>query len=67
MRAAAALCVNIVLDDIDDLPERCGYRIRSHDSYGQVPGIEIEYSDHVEYVLDKVSLALERLCVDIGY
>jgi hypothetical protein len=66
MREADALHVNITLDKIDDLPGRRGYSIRSHDSYGPLPDIEVEYLDVVEYVVDRIDLALEMLCPNLG-
>jgi hypothetical protein len=58
---ATALRVALVLDGIDELPESCGYRIRSHDLYGPLPDIEIEYNGDREQVLDWVSLETARL------
>lgn len=58
---AAALLVNIILDGIDELPEGCGYRIRSHDLYGPLPEIEIEYKGDREQILDRISLEIARL------
>lgn len=58
---AAALLVKIILDGIDELPEECGYRIRSHDLYGPLPDIEIEYKGDREQILDRISLEIARL------
>jgi hypothetical protein len=50
-----ALCVTIILDGVDKLPE--GYRIRSHDSFGSLPNIEIDSTHNMEQVLDRISLS----------
>jgi hypothetical protein len=67
VRAATELHVNIILDKIDNLSERHGYCIHCHDSYGPIPDIEVECIDDNEYVLDRISLALERLYVNLGF
>ena len=67
VRAATGLGVNVTLDNVDTLPERCVYRICCHDSFGPIPYIEVSYSNDVDYVFDRVSLTLERLYLDIGY
>ncbi len=54
-----ALCVPVILDGVDRLPE--GYRIRSHDSYSPLPDIEIESTPNIEQVLDRISLSTARL------
>ena len=54
-----ALCVTIILDGVDRLPE--GYRIRSHDSYGFLPDIEIDSTHNMEQVLDRICLSTARL------
>ena len=67
VQASISLHVDIILDGIDEMPERHGYRIRSHDSFGRVPDIEVEYADDIEPVLDRVSLTLEKLCMKQAY
>ena len=57
---AKTLHIDVMLDSIDAWPERHGYRIRSHDSLGPLPSIEIEDADEVEPVLDRLYLVLER-------
>jgi hypothetical protein len=54
-----ALCVTIILDGVDRLPER--YRIRSHDSYGPLPDIETDSTHNMEQVLDRICLSAARL------
>ena len=54
-----ALCVATILDGVDRLPE--GYRIRSHDSYGPLPDIEIDSTHNKEQVLDRICLNVARL------
>jgi hypothetical protein len=54
-----ALCVTIILDGVDNLPE--GFRIRSHDFYSPLPDIEIENNHNIEQALDQISLSVARL------
>ena len=60
-----ALCVTIILDGVDRLPE--GYRIRSHDSYGPLPDIEIDSTHNMEQVLDRISLSTARLGATVRF
>ena len=60
-----ALCVTIILDGVDRLPE--GYRIRSHDSYGPLPDIEIESTHNIEQVLDQICLSTARLGATVRF
>jgi hypothetical protein len=60
-----ALCVTIILDGVDKLPE--GYRIRSHDSYGPLPDIEIESTHNIEQVLDRICLSTARLGATVRF
>ena len=60
-----ALCVTIILDGIDKLPE--GYRIRSHDFYGSLPDIEIDSTHNMERVLDRISLSTARLGATVRF
>ena len=60
-----ALCVTIILDGVDRLPE--GYRIRSHDSYGSLPDIEIDSTHNIEQVLDRISLSTARLGATVRF
>ena len=59
IQVTTALCVTITLDGVDRLPE--GYRIRSHDSYGPLPDIEIDSTHNIEQVLDQICLSTARL------
>jgi hypothetical protein len=61
----SALCVTIILDGVDKLPE--GYRIRSHDSYGPLPDIEIDSTHNIEQVLDRISLSTARLGATVRF
>jgi hypothetical protein len=61
-----ALCVTIILDGVDGLPE--GYRIRSHDSYGPLPDIEIDSTHHnIEQVLDRICLSTAKLGATVRF
>jgi len=60
-----ALCVTIILDGVDRLPE--GYRIRSHDSYGFLPNIEIDSTHNIERVLDRICLSTARLGATVRF
>ena len=60
-----ALCVTIILDGVDRLPE--GYRIRSHDCYSSLPDIEIESTPNIEQVLDEISLSTARLGATVRF
>jgi hypothetical protein len=60
-----ALCVTIILDSIDRLPER--YRIRSHDFNGPLPDIEIESTHNIEQVLDLIYLSTARLGATVRF
>jgi hypothetical protein len=60
-----ALCVTIILDGVDKLPE--GYRIRSHDSYGSLPDIEIKSIHNMDRVLDWISLNTARLGATVRF
>ena len=60
-----ALCVTIILDGVDRLPE--GYRIRSHDSYGPLPDIEIDSTRNIERVLDRICLSTARLGATVRF
>jgi hypothetical protein len=60
-----ALCVTIILDGVDRLPE--GYLIRSHDFYGALPDIEIESTRNTEQALDRISLSIARLGATVRF
>ena len=60
-----ALCVTIILDSVDRLPE--GYRIRSHDSYGPLPDIEIDSTHNIDQVLDQICLSTARLGATVRF
>ena len=60
-----ALRVTIILDGVDRLPE--GYRIRSHDSYGPLPGIEIDSTHNIERVPDRICLSTARLGATVRF
>ena len=60
-----ALCVIIVLDGVDRLRE--GYRIRSHDSYGPLPDIEIDSTLNIEQVIDRICLSTARLGATVRF
>jgi len=66
-RVISSLGMNIILDKIEYLPEQLKYCLVCHDHGGQLPTIEIQYSDDDEYIFDRVSLYLERCCTDVGY
>jgi len=59
VQVTTALCISIILDGVDRLPE--GYRIRSHDSYSPLPDIEIENTLDLDQVLDRICLSTARL------
>jgi len=65
VRVTTALCVTIILDGVDRLPE--GYRIRSHDSYGPLPDIEIDSTHNIEQVLDQICLSTARLGATVRF
>jgi hypothetical protein len=65
VQVTTALCVTIILDGVDSLPE--GYRIRSHDSYSPLPDIEIENTHNIEQVLDRVCLSTARLGATVRF
>jgi hypothetical protein len=65
VQVTTALCVRITVDDVDRLPE--GYRIRSHDSYGPLPDIEIESTHNLEQVLDRICLSTARLGATVRF
>lgn len=65
VQVTTALCVTIILDGIDRLPE--GYRIRSHDSYSPLPDIEIESTHNLEQVTDRISLSTARLGATVRF
>ena len=65
IRVTAALFVTIILDGVDRLPE--GYRIRSHDSYGPLPDIEIDSTHNKEQVLDRICLSTARLGATVRF
>jgi hypothetical protein len=60
-----ALCVTIILDGVDRLPE--GYRIRSHDFYGPLPDIEIDSTHNIEQVLDRICLSTAMLGATVQF
>ena len=60
-----ALCVTIILDGVDKLPE--GYRIRSHDYYGSLPDIEIDSTHNMEQVIDQICLSTARLGATVRF
>ena len=59
VQVTTALCISIILDGVDRLPE--GYRIRSHDSYSPLPDIEIENTLDLDQVLDRICLSTAKL------
>jgi hypothetical protein len=65
VEVTSALCVTIILDGIDRLPE--GFRIRSHDSYSPLPNIEIESTHNIEQALDRISLSIARLAATVRF
>ena len=65
VQVTTALRVTIILDGVDKLPE--GYRIRSHDSFGSLPDIEIDSTHNMEQVLDRISLSTARLGATVWF
>jgi hypothetical protein len=69
VQVTTALCVTIILDGVDRLPEGC--RIRSHDSYGSLPDIEIDSkidsTHNIERVLDRICLSTARLGATVRF
>jgi hypothetical protein len=53
---------NLILDDIDLLPNIPGFRIRSHDPYGPLPEILIKDTGESEPVLNSIKREAARLC-----
>ena len=65
VQVITALRVTIILDGVDKLPE--GYRIRSHDSFGSLPDIEIDSTHNMEQVLDRICLSAAKLGATVRF
>ncbi len=57
----AALCVAVELNEVQIAPDGKGCSIRSHDSYGRMPDIQIPFSGDKKSSLDRISVSIARL------
>jgi hypothetical protein len=56
-----ALRVSITLDGVERLPAGDGCLIRSHDNYGQLPEMVIDFKRDKSQILDQISLSTAKL------
>ena len=62
-----ALRVTAALDDVKMLADGRGCLLRSHDAYGRLPEIKVEFGKDRDQIFDKISLSMAQLCAVVRF